>query len=309
MPLPQEIVDALPEDYRQDAIVREATDVASVVKMAIDGQKELGSRIRVPGPDADQKAREAFHADLVRKVPGLTMIPGADASDEQRNQFWQAVGRPKTAEGYSIEKIKLPEGLPKDYEIPKELIDQGRELAFRRNMTQEQFEGSIQDFLDNQALNYKSQQDTARARSEKLKETFGAAEEAKRNAALRAAEKFGGPEFRAELEANGTPEQWIAWSAAGSAFAETGGLDVTGQGPSSNVLSPSEAQRRINEIYGNTDHAYHKNTRSGHADAVFEMFNLQRQKMGHKPMSRADYDSQFSRGGRFTSSMLGTTVG
>lgn len=308
MPLPQDVVDALPEGYRDHSIVKESADVASVVKMAIDSQKELGARIRVPGPDADPEARTAFQRDLMSKVPGLTVIPGEGATDEARAAFYEAIGRPKEAKGYSVEGLKLPEGLPEDFKLPQDRLDKFKEFAHKQGLTQAQFAASLEIELEAMAQGYQSQSRAAQERQAKLDEAWGAAKEAKRNAALKAAEAFGGADFRAQLEANGSPEEWAAWAKAGETFAEGGSINITGAGPQTQFLAPDEARRRMNEVYQNHDHAYHKTTRPGHADAVFEMYNLRLQAGGAKPLTRAQYDAQFGRGGKFNSQDLGTTV-
>lgn len=309
MPLPAEVVSALPAEYQSHQIVTEAADVASVVKMAIDGQKELGNRIRVPGPDADAAALSAFQKDLQAKVKGLALVPGENATDEHRASFWQSLGRPAEAKAYSIEKVALPEGLPDDFKIPAETLDQFKDFAFKQNLTQAQFEAALTNELNVHAGNLKAEAEALANRNSKLKEAFGAAEDAKKNMALRAAEKFGGKDFAEALQASGTPEQWIAWAKAGETFAEGGSLDVTQRGSVGLTLSPQEASTRISEIYANREHAFHKNTRPGHKDAVFEMFNLTLQRNGQRPITRSEYDAQFDpRAGRFNSTQLGSTV-
>lgn len=308
-PLPDEVISALPEGYRDHPIVKEAADVASVVKQAIDGQKELGNRIRVPGPDASPEDRAAWVKELQAKANGVTVIPGEGATDEMRAAFYESIGRPKEAKLYSIEKIQLPDGLPDDFKIPADLLDKAREVAFKDNLTQAQFESGLVRYLESEAFQVKQTSEQTAERDAKLKEQFGAAEDAKKNAALRAAEKFGGKEFADRLAQSGTPEEWAAWAQAGETFAESGSLDITNRGASTTALSPDEATRRISEINANRDHAYHKNTRPGHKDAVFEMFNLTRQRMGERPLTRSQYDAQFDPyKGKFSSTQLGSTV-
>lgn len=308
MALPEDIVNSLPEEYRDNPIVKDSNDVASVVKMAIDSQKELGSRIRVPGPDADAEALTAFQKDLMSKVNGLTMVPGEGATDDQKNLFFEQIGRPKSANAYSIDNLNLPQGLPEDYKLPQEQLDSFKEFAFKNNLTQAQFASSLEAELNAVAGQHKSIQETAAEKAERLDQQFGAAKDAKLNAARRAAEKFGGKEFADSLISSGDPEALAAWSKAGESFSEQGTIDLTSTSPQTGGLSPDEASRRSNEIWSNKDHPFHKRQNPGHNEAVFEMFNLTRQKMGQKALTRSQYDEQLGIGGKFNSSSLGSVA-
>lgn len=81
---------ALDEDTRGWLQNKGFTDVSAVVKSAREGEKLIGSSIRVPGKDATQ---------------------------EERDAFFNKLGRPEKAEGYEYTPPKeLPEGLPYDGE-------------------------------------------------------------------------------------------------------------------------------------------------------------------------------------------------
>jgi len=62
-------------------------------------------------------------------------IPGEDATEEQRQAFYQKLGRPEAAEKYTITK---PADLPESIEYPKEIEVAFKEFAFNNGMTDAQ---------------------------------------------------------------------------------------------------------------------------------------------------------------------------
>ena len=76
-----------------------------------DGLKENETLAQFPTiGEAGQKL-----VDMMAVQDRSILIPGEDASDEDRNSYFTRLGRPEQAEGYELTKPDgLPEGLPYD---------------------------------------------------------------------------------------------------------------------------------------------------------------------------------------------------
>ena len=56
------------------------------------------------------------HLDLEGKSNGAIHIPGEDATDEQRTEFFTKLGRPETSDGYEFKAPELPDNSPVKYD-------------------------------------------------------------------------------------------------------------------------------------------------------------------------------------------------
>ena len=66
-------------------LVTEAPDFATFVKTAQDLKAYQGASLRIPGPEANDEDRKAFHAKLAEKVPGVYYMPDPqDAGHDRR---------------------------------------------------------------------------------------------------------------------------------------------------------------------------------------------------------------------------------
>ncbi len=111
VPLAGENADALP------AMVKEAPDFATFVKVAQDLKAMTGDSIRIPGPESTPEARAEFQAKLAERVPGVYYMPDPENA-EQIKALRRKLGAPENAEGYVFtppEGGDLDEGLTANY--------------------------------------------------------------------------------------------------------------------------------------------------------------------------------------------------
>jgi len=102
--------DSLPEDIRGDESLKVVTDFPGLVRQHINAQKMIGK-------------------DKV-------VVPGPNASDAERDAFFTAIGRPKTAGDY---KVEIPPDLKGIFDPAR--LDKARAIAHKLGVTQAQFEG------------------------------------------------------------------------------------------------------------------------------------------------------------------------
>ena len=88
------------------------------------------------------------HVNVQKMIGAKGIIPpGDDATDEDREKFYNALGRPETVEGYDLSKIEVPEGFE---------VDEGMQSAILASMhargaTQDMVEGVFSDYWERMA--------------------------------------------------------------------------------------------------------------------------------------------------------------
>ncbi len=72
--------------------------------------------------DLDTLAREHVHLQKLIGRKGI-VLPGADADDAERARFYDALGRPESPDGYDVDELALPDGMPWDEEFQAQMLD------------------------------------------------------------------------------------------------------------------------------------------------------------------------------------------
>lgn len=126
--------DSLPDDLRQDPSLRRFKDPASLAKSYVALNRMMGSRIPIPGDDADENTRREFMGKLA-KVPGLTTIPEAD-DHEGMAALWEKLGRPKSPAGYRLDHSSWPKELPYDEKGEKDFLENAHRLGLSKGQAQ-----------------------------------------------------------------------------------------------------------------------------------------------------------------------------
>lgn len=134
----------------------------------------------------------AFMADALDAIDakGRAVVrPKEDAAPEQWAEYWKSVGRPESAEGYTLQ---APDGVSIDNELAKEF----RQIAFDRGLTDEQanklFGWYVETVVHNQAK--RIEQGSKEAESE-LRNSWGADYDGNIQVVKRFMEQNTDPEF------------------------------------------------------------------------------------------------------------------
>ena len=101
----------------------------------------------------------ASYAALKASTVGALKRPAPDAPKEVWDQFYQELGRPESAEGYTLEKPNIPSGMRYNDAAEKWF----RERALARGLTQEQAAGFFADWNANQEAQYAQTQMSKKA--------------------------------------------------------------------------------------------------------------------------------------------------
>ncbi len=135
----------------------------------------------------------------LEKMPRGVTQPKPDAKPEEWDKFYEALGRPKTADEYGIE-VKVPEGMPWNTEAQKIILAK----AHARGLNKVQAQGLLEDYIalsaDGLTRMKQEQARDADASLQEIQKDWGGMTD--RNLALvqRCVTEFGGEEFKTYLD-------------------------------------------------------------------------------------------------------------
>lgn len=233
MPLPQEILETIPEEYRENETLSRFNDIGDLAKSYVELRNKQGRSITIPGKDAGEEDRKSFLESLINNAPELMRKPDF-ADSEQAEEFWRTLGKPD-----SVEKYPLPD----DVEFPDEVIEKMRTFAYESNQTPDQFKTWVSKMYED----HKSTQEILTGKSEEelhqLKQKWGVTFEDRVRAAEKINEKFFNREF-GDL----TPRDIEALYEISSAMTGKGAPAANQEPGQSTGMTPEEARERIEEI-------------------------------------------------------------
>jgi hypothetical protein len=252
-PAPQlnDFVKSLPADLQGEKSLHTITDVTTLAKGFVHAQKMIGQK-RLAAPDG-------------------TWTEG------QWNEFYESVGRPKTAGDYTPVKI---EGLP-EVKLDDPRWKKTSEALHKAGLTQRQVDAVMglygADTIEGQKIVAQKRDTDKLAAEASLREVWKDKYDTNRDAAKAVALKFGDAEFNSYIVDGGgnDPRLLRFLSNVASAMME----DKTRGGSAADGLMVTDATRAANEINRlKTDkdfqEAFRRRDHPGHAVAVQQWMNL-----------------------------------
>ena len=232
--------DGLPESIRNEKCLDSIKTVGALAQSYVHAQKSIGAN--------------------------RIAIPGENATPEELDEFYKALGRPEKAEDYESSKIELPEGVTLDADEVKRF----REFAFKNGISQRVFEAALK--FDVERVQSQIAAETARANAEyeetlgKLQSEFGERAETVVAQCNKAMATFGLSEVLRDhgLLSNYTVIKALA--AIGERISESRLHGEAGK--------PVDPQTRINEIMGDPKDPYYDREHPNHAARVSEVRQL-----------------------------------
>src|SRR3990172_1966912 len=256
--------DELPDDLKASPALKDITDVKTLAKTYVDQQVFLGSSLRLPGPDAGDDDRKAFHTKLLEKVPGLIPTPNPD-DPELMGALFRKFGQPEKPDGYT---------LPKDVEPPEEDVKALREIAHKAGLSNKQFQHMVKELHSINATSQQLQEIETQNGIKNLRNEWGIAFEDRLSLAQKALVVTKAPQTLVDAVKDGTAgPDTIKWLHGLAKQIGAEGINMAGAegGASINVrLTPIEARAQIQEMLNNHDHPYWK----GDMDARNKMVEL-----------------------------------
>lgn len=157
--------------------------------------------------DIQSLAKLAFEQD--KFTGGAIKVPGKDATPEEREAFYNRLGRPEKADGYDFKPpAELPEDIPYDGERAKAFASKAHTLGLTKDQAAALHDWYVKDYVDAyQSMDQdKSQQTVAQAQEEtkKLEKLWGPLDGQQMKTQLayadRALRDVGGSEVLAEFQ-------------------------------------------------------------------------------------------------------------
>lgn len=237
-------------------------------------RSHLGQSIRVPTEEAGDEQWSQFYTKLQTKVPGL--MPKPNMEDETAMQtLYRQMGQPEKAEEY-----KIPEIDTQGVELQADTAEAFRAVAHKHGLTQKQFEGVVTDFT---ALNVNAgleMRKAAQTDQASLQTEWGAAYDQNTGLVKSLAIKTNAPESLLKAiehkQVDASTMKWMHKIATQFGGSEGVNLLNDDGGDQGLVMTPAEAQEKINDMMNNKDHAYWDGSHSQHEQAVKRMLELQK---------------------------------
>jgi len=242
--IPENWKDSLPDDLKADPSLSSIMDIQSLAKSYIHGQKMIGK-------------------DKI-------VVPDKFASDEDWHKVYQKLGLPESVDKY---EFKTPEGMDEDF------VNGFKELAVKNGILPKQADKLFEFYNShvdkvistNEAENKRIFEESVNG----LKKEWGQGFERKLQAASGLFNQIADEESKKVFNDSGLGNNPVVikmFAKLAEQMGEDKFVDASNLG--SMGLTPSEAQTKINEIYGNKDHPYYNKSHPSHKDAINEMTKL-----------------------------------
>ena len=215
----------VPEDYRDayknDETLKQYTSQEAFIKAMLDDRKDNGATVK---------------------------LPGADASEEDWDKFYDKLGRPESPEAYNLSK-ELPEGL----DFSEDLYDGFIQNIHKAGLTKKQAD-AIYGWYNNKCVemskelaskveaSYKKSVDEAVT---SLKKEWGTDYQKNLDSAVAMANKFLSPATKQYLNASKLGNNPLLIKDFYNLSKQVSGAQMRGDGPSGNVSSLAELEAKM----------------------------------------------------------------
>lgn len=232
MPLPNEILETLPEELRGNESLSRFNSVEDLAKSFVETKSLVGQSIRIPPEEAGPEARNEFLTKLVNNAPEVMLKPNFSEED-QSEEFWKTLGKP--------DEYALPEGV----EFPEEVVRDLTGFAEKSNLTKAQFDTLMTEMFTSHQSLLGTQKEQFDADHSDLRAKWGMAYDQRIAAAKRANEElYGGNRDFDTLPAI----ELEAMYAHDTAVTGKGAPAAHQPGQVSDAMTPDEANMRAAEI-------------------------------------------------------------
>lgn len=264
--------DKIPESVRSTSLVQRSKDEDAFWGRVKDFDAYRGNSIQIPGVDANDEQRQEFYQKITDKVDGLMPVPNADDSDSI-NSVLAKLGAPEKAEGYT-----LGEGV----ELSADALSALQTTAKGSNLTKAQFRAIAKEQADAELNAGTVNGEFLKAQADELTKDWGMVAEDNYKAVVEFAQHNGAPEeLMTALNDKSAKASTVKWLHSMKDLGKEGSsapLDSPTSTPS--AMAPHQAEEKLAEIYNNKDHPYHKNSHDPSHPSVVRFMELNRYASG-----------------------------
>ena len=260
--------DSLPDDLKASPALANFEDVGQMAKSFVDMKSYQGNSIHIPGEDAGDEQRQQFVDKLMEKAPNVMLKPDFE-NQEQSREFYRTMGMPEKADQYEAPQIEnMPEGAKQN----EERLNFFREVAHEAGLNKGQFAKIMSKVTEADLANAQAAADAQKAGMEGLKKEWGMATQERIDAAISIAERTKAPDHLIEaMKNNAASAEVVKWMhGLSESLGSEGANFVTNEPGGDSKMTPGEAQEKIDEIYANKEHPFHR----GDKAAIDKMLKL-----------------------------------
>lgn len=238
---------ALPEEALNDSIFKTLKDPSEIFKSWKHGQETISKK-------------------------GI-IVPGENATQEEKEKFMNALGRPEKPEGYKLSEVKdLHPSIKVTPESQKSFLEAAHKMGFSNVQADQIYQWYLQQTTASLKNQEASQIESINQAKTALSQEWGKDYEPNLKLASRLVEKVGGKEaLDAFGDLGSNPTVLKVLHKLGKMVSEDNIKDL---GFSSLEVSAKDAQRKIDEIKANKSHAWWNENDPNHGKAVQEMKDL-----------------------------------
>lgn len=262
----QDWKDALPDELKVEASLADFQDIPALAKAFVETKKMVGNSLRVPGEEAGTEAWETFHNSLISKAPGV-MIKPDPSDDKAMNTLYNQLGRPETYKDTEVDT--------KGVKVNKDFIPRFKETAHKAGLSQKQVDAILTDIITSTVDVHNNQQALMDTDTKELVEKLGARYDQDVRIARTLAEKTNAPKWLMDpLNTANPPKESVLFflGLAESLGVETS--ELVKQAAGSDVMTPDEAQRTMDEMRDNKDNPLWNPRMAGHKAALAKFDKL-----------------------------------
>jgi hypothetical protein len=243
-------LDDLPEVLREAPFIAKAKSAEDAFGQIKHAASIVGNSLRIPGEDATEEARDEFYQKIIDSVPDVVRLPEDWSDDEANATFRSRFGVPEEAKDYEPADVE-------DFEWDDSYLDTLRAMAHQAGMSKAQFKRFTETTAAQQMAADEINESNLSEARESLKKEWGAAHGERMQLIENWMKLSDAPEAVRDMAADGnlTPDaaNWLYEIA--SQYAK-GGRKVAEDEPGKDKhgLTPLEAQDKIQEILNDKDY-------------------------------------------------------
>ena len=252
--------DAFPDDVKGWDEVTNSQTPDQFWQRITNHRQHIGQSIRIPTEDASAEDMQAFYDKLSNRAPNLMPTPEAD-NESAVGEIMKRLGLPEDVKGYGDiegEGVAFNEGQ----------LDQLKQLSHEAGLTKSQFAKLAQKIGENTLNETNALEDARNAATEELKNDWGMAAQDRLNETNTFLKQSGAPESIGEALANSSLDaattKWL-YELSKNVHETSEGSNQNNGNFNSGALDPYEAEQRIGEILGNSQHPYHRGDKRAQA--------------------------------------------
>lgn len=265
-------IDGLPDDVKEwDEVKNAGENPEKFWESMTNLRSMMGQSLRIPGKEAGEDAIKEFHETVIKKVPGLMLMPDTGNEDAMAGLYRQ-LGMPEKADEYEIPKFD-------DDKYNKEFATKFKGIAHKAKLNKTQFKELLKDMMG-------VEKEAAAAGKQQLDESYlalskkwGAAFDERLELVTNLATKTKAPEqFMTALKNRLVAPATLEWlHGMATAFGGSEGLDLLEGGETNKgIMTPAEAKAEIDDIMNNKQHAYWVAQHPQHQTALTRMIELRK---------------------------------